>query len=262
MELSGNYRKYLIMNIPYCENKSPRKLCEAIEAVLPADAGRLIRRPYNHFQPTMTSWWLVPSNELPFFKFGKFGFNWDEKKRETISCGLYLTKGLDPALKQVYPSKKGGRLIMDETWAWHNFAESCRNGKIPEAIKAAAGESMVIEAVIEGGYVDDPGLFDPQVEHPAMDCYTLSFDVKTGAMRVTKAKRAVMAIKELNKVSDLPSFCKTIDTLGNNQFLWMNVFIGAVFSVKEYGEFSPEDNVISASQIWEKVLCKFLPWIK
>jgi hypothetical protein len=42
----------------------------------------------------------------------------------------------------------------------------------------------------------------------------------------------------------------------------MNVFIAAVFKVKEYGEFTPEDNVIAASQIWEKVLCKFQRWIK
>ena len=250
------------MNALYCENKSPRKLCEAIEAILPADTGRLIRRPYNHFQPTMTSWWLVPSNELPFFKFGKYGFCWDEKVRDTISCGLYLSKGLDPMLKAVYPSKKGGRLIMTDSWAWHDFIIDCGNGKVADAIKDAAGQSVVIEVVVEGGYVDDPGLFDPQVELPAMDCYALSFDVKTGAMRVVRARRAVMAIKSLNQVKDLPSFCKTLAELGSNQFLWMNVFIGGVFKVKEYGEFAPEDNVITASQIWEKVLSKFQRWIK
>ncbi len=248
--------------MPYCENKSPRKLCEAVEAVLPPEAGRLIRRPYNHFQPTMTSWWLVPSNELPFFKFGKFGFNWDEKVRDTMSCGLYLSKGLDPMLKAVYPSKKGGRLIMADDWVWHDFIEDCRNGKVANAIKEVANQSVVIEVVIDGGYVDDPGLFDPQVELPAMDCYKLSFDEKSGSMRVTKAKRAVMALKTLNQVSDLYSFCKTLTELSSNQFLWMNVFIGTVFKVKEYGEFAPEDNVISASQIWENVLCKFQRWIK
>ena len=81
-------------------------------------------------------------------------------------------------------------------------------------------------------------------------------------MRVTKARRAVMAVKALNQVRDLPSFCKTLTELSSNQFLWMNVFIGGVFKVKEYGEFTPEDNVITASQIWEKALCKFQRWIK
>ena len=129
-DLSFNERNNRIisgknMNAHYCENKSPRKLCEAIEAILPADAGRLIRRPYNHFQPTMTSWWLVPSNELPFFKFGKFGFSWDEKVRDTISCGLYLSKGLDPMLKAVYPSKKGGRLTQSLMFPSIFRAEDC-----------------------------------------------------------------------------------------------------------------------------------------
>lgn len=246
----------------FCENKSPRKLCESVEAILPSDAPRLTRRPYNHFQPTMTSWWLVPSTDLPFFKFGKFSFTWDENIRDTISCGLYLSKGMDPMLKSVYSSKKGRRLIMSEDWAWHKFAADCRNGNIGAAIHNAALKSAGrFSAIIEAGYVDDPGLFDPQIEHPEMEMYTLDYDVSCSIIRPVKVKRSpAMCLKVLNKAMPLATFCQTIEQLGHEQFLWMNVCLAANFGIKEV-DTEIESSSISASEIWEKVLSNFLPWI-
>ena len=86
--------------------RSPRRLCEGVEPELELREGeRLVRRPFNHYAPALTDWWIVPSLELPFFRFGKYFFTWDEKKRDTLQCGFGVTKGLDPMLKKVYPSK-------------------------------------------------------------------------------------------------------------------------------------------------------------
>ena len=89
------------MEIPYSVYQSPRRMCEGIEAVIPPEGGRIVRRPFNHYSPALTDWWIVPSLELPFFKFGKYFFTWDEKVRDPLRCGLYLAKGLDPMLKKV-----------------------------------------------------------------------------------------------------------------------------------------------------------------
>lgn len=102
--------------------RSPRRLCEGVEPELELREGeRLVRRPFNHYAPALTDWWIVPSLELPFFRFGKYFFTWDEKKRDTLQCGFGVTKGLDPMLKKVYPSKKGRRLLMEENWGWQFF---------------------------------------------------------------------------------------------------------------------------------------------
>ena len=40
-------------------------MCEGIEAVIPPEDGaRLVRRPFNHYSPSLTDWWIVPSLEL------------------------------------------------------------------------------------------------------------------------------------------------------------------------------------------------------
>ena len=101
----------------YSLYRSPRRLAEAVEPLLEPVAGeRLVRRPFNHYSPALTDWWIVPSLELPFFKFGKYFFTWDEKNRTELRTGLYLAKGLDPMLRKVYPTRKGRRLLMDESW--------------------------------------------------------------------------------------------------------------------------------------------------
>ena len=61
----------------YSLYRSPRRLAEAVEPLLEPVAGeRLVRRPFNHYSPALTDWWIVPSLELPFFKFGKYFFTW------------------------------------------------------------------------------------------------------------------------------------------------------------------------------------------
>ena len=100
------------MTMTYSLNRSPRRLCEEMEPFIPPVEGeRLVRRPFNHYTPALTDWWIVPSLDLPFFKFGKYFFSWDVKQRTSLQCGLSLTKGLDPMLAAVYPSRKGRRLL-------------------------------------------------------------------------------------------------------------------------------------------------------
>ena len=142
--------------------RSPRRLCEGVEPELELREGeRLVRRPFNHYAPALTDWWIVPSLELPFFRFGKYFFTWDEKKRDTLQCGFGVTKGLDPMLKKVYPSKKGRRLLMEENWGWQFFYPAMMRGELAELLRTAgAGIGHKLELIFEGGYVDDPGLFN------------------------------------------------------------------------------------------------------
>ena len=146
--------------------RTPWQLCRAVEETFPADAGRLVRRPFNHYDPDYTNWYLVPSLTLPFFKFGKYYFSWDEKVRQEIRMGLIVTKGLDPSLQAAYPTKRGKRLLMDDSWAWLHLLEGMRSGALMQAIRETAeqtGEDVLIE--ISCGYIDDPGLFDPDQDY-------------------------------------------------------------------------------------------------
>ncbi len=230
----------------YSKFKSPRRLCEAIEKEALADdaAGRLVRRPFNHYVPSLTDWWIVPSLELPFFKFGKYFFTWDEKKRDTLRCGLYLAKGLDPMLAKVYPTKKGKRLLMDESWAWHEFYPAVMRGEIEQAVRSGAEAlQMPISIVFEGGYVDDPGLFNPDSELRKRDRYTIGYDPADGSLKVLPGtRRDAMSLKFLNKIRDWKSFSEAIKTLHDEQFLWCDIFLHATWAIRNGAEPDTDDS--------------------
>lgn len=244
--------------LPFCMNKSPRRLCEEIEKVLPPSEQRMVRRPFNHYAPTMTDWWIVPSLELPFFKFGKYYFSWDEHRRDEIRCGYFVTKGMDPMLKSVFSSKKGKRLLMDDSWGWNHFLPALRDGRVEAMIREGAERvGNEVEIIFDGGYIDDPGVFDPQTALGRRDRYTLRFDPKSGALGVKGAKRDAMTLKFLNKVRDWKSFYMAVDTLAEDSFMWCDCFVANVYRVREYGEFEPDETVRSSREIYDSWLAPF-----
>ena len=245
MQLSDRYR-------------TPWQLCRAVEDTFPADSGRLVRRPFNHYDPDYTNWYLVPSLSLPFFKFGKYHFAWDEKVRDEIRIGLITTKGLDPALKAAYPSKRGRRLLMDDSWAWPLLLNGMRSGALPQAIRetaARSGQDVFIE--ITGGYIDDPGLFDPDQDYRKKDRYQLCFSAAAETVTVAKADRSAMCLKFLNQVRDMAGLQKAFDTLAGEAFLWCDIFIGGAckWAAHQQDASSPE-------AIRTALLDPFKPWLR
>lgn len=94
------------MEIPYSVYQSPRRMCEGIEAVIPPEGGRIVRRPFNHYSPALTDWWIVPSLELPFFKFGKYFFTWDEKVPGPAPLRSLPGQGARPDAEEGLPDQK------------------------------------------------------------------------------------------------------------------------------------------------------------
>ncbi|MBQ4337122.1 MAG: hypothetical protein IJC34_08020 [Lentisphaeria bacterium] len=238
--------------------RTPWQLCRAVEDTFPADKGRLVRRPFNHYDPDYTNWYLVPSLALPFFKFGKYHFAWDEKVRQEIRLGIIVTKGLDPALKAAYPSKRGKRLLMDDSWAWTSLLDGMRSGALERAIREAAqrsGQDVFIE--ITGGYIDDPGLFDPDQDYRKKDRYCLTFSPAANTVTVTKADRSAMCLKFLNQVRDPAGLQKAFETLSQEAFLWCDIFIGIAcrWAADDAGAASPEE-------LRQAVLDPFAPWVR
>ncbi len=235
-------------------------MCEGIETAIPPD-GRLVRRPFNHYSPALTDWWIVPSLDLPFFKFGKYFFTWDEKVRDEIHCGLYLAKGLDPMLKAVYPTKKGKRLLMDDTWGWHAFYPAVERGGMQQLIRQGAQNlGRPVEIILEGGYVDDPGLFNPDSDLRKKDRYTLIHDPANDSIRVLTARRDAMSMKFLNKVKDWKSFGEAMKFLNEEQFMWVDLFVRAAWQVPPGVEI-PAD-ATDAEAIYKQWLSLFRPFVR
>ena len=180
---------------------------------------------------------------------------------DPLRCGLYLAKGLDPMLKKVYPTKKGRRLLMDDSWGWHTFYPAVASGILQEKVRAgAAALGRPVELIFEGGYVDDPGLFNPDSELRKRDRYTLVHDPADNSIRVLTARRDAMSMKFLNKVRDWKSFGEAMKFLNEEQFMWVDLFLAASYAVPP-GVEAP-DHAETAEGIWTKWLSLFREFVR
>lgn len=225
----------------FCANKSPRTLSESIYEILKKDGLNGVpfkgaRRPFDHYRPTETQWYIIPSAELPFFKFGKFYFEWADNGR-AVNAGVICTKGLAPELAAVYPSKKGRRLIMeDDSWAFPSWVSIFSDVKFSESLREIKNAMPDIELKIrlKGSYVDDPGIFDPYTEAKrAFDEYELAADPENDVFKVSRAVRQAMNLKILNQVRNGKTFSRALTEIAADSFLWCDVFIGAEFMIAD-----------------------------
>ena len=237
----------------YCEKNNPHRFCNAIAEAAMQDNCKLARRPFNRYEPETTSWWLVPSSDLPFYQFKKIYCSWADQSRDKLLCGLYLEKGLASELAAVYPSRKGKSLLMTPKWYWHEFAEKCTDGSLSETVKTAAQTSgFSLEIHISGGYIDDPALFDPYGEKQKKDYYIFELDQDLNTLNYRSAKRDTMLLKCLNKAHKMSELCSILQNLDKEQFLWLDIFIAAAFKVP-----SPETDaseITGTDEIWHKFL--------
>ena len=132
---------------------------------------------------------------------------------------------------------------MEECAAWEE--------KLRQAATAVGHE---VEIVFDGGYVDDPGLFNPDSETRRRDRYTLVFRPEDGSFRVARAKREAMCLKFLNKVHTPAEFREAMRTLAQEQFLWCDIFVSNSYLIPLTEEFPAEAEVRSAPEIYEEWL--------
>lgn len=237
----------------------PRKICEEIDLISEASLGiKMSRRPWNRFKADLTGWWLIPSHKQPHYKFGKYFFEWGDEKLESLIAGFYVEKGLDELLRSVYPSKRGAELMMKDDWAWRKVMNAISSGELETILNSAAESSgCVIEIHVDGGYVDDPTLYDPYASNLKNDYYVLEYNLEKKSVRVVKATRGGMHLKSLNKAADLKSFFKIIQDFDKDQWLWLNVFMGIRLECPRSGVQPPETIKLDAQNLWEKVLRHF-----
>jgi len=245
-----------------CERRTPRRLAEALEAPAAAALPKIVRRPFNRFDPDVTPWWLVPSNDLPFYRHGKYFITWDGKPPEhRLFCSFYLEKGLAPELAVVYNSKKGKALLMDTTWQWPTFIQSVADGALTTALQPAIAAGLRPEFRFTGSYVDDPGVFDPYNNKRASDEFVLRLAADGVTLEYVRARRDLMVLKPLNKVKKLGDLGEALRTFDQDQFLWLTCQIGAGFAPLP-AENLPTDAEWSGTRLWNDFLAVFTPWIR
>jgi len=195
---------------------------------------------------------------------GKFFFDWGGD--DSILCGFYVEKGLDPKVLQtkLYTSAKAKRFIMQPDWIWHQFLHDCYSGRIESAIRAAA-KALPFPVIvrIDGGYCEDPSVFDPHKSLLKNDVYLLQWEKESELFRLIESKLEARLLGDLAKVkifSDLFSF---FSKMNDDPFLWLDTFFAIRLHNKNI-EIIPdtEREEWNAEMIWSRFFKFFLPWFK
>jgi len=101
----------------------PTRFAQALQEVSDKVGPHLFRIPYNRFAEPQDqkTWWLSPDSDNPADQWGKIvvtnldvGLN--------LFVGLYIEKGVGKTASAAYSDRsKGERMILRDSWIWHDF---------------------------------------------------------------------------------------------------------------------------------------------
>ncbi|MEI6055904.1 MAG: hypothetical protein WCR55_07580 [Lentisphaerota bacterium] len=202
----------------------PRYLCEEVAKLSVSDA-KLTKRPWDRFRPDFTSWYLVPSTSVTYYKFGKLYFSKDKETSDSIGCGMFFEKGLGESLGIVYSTKQAKPLMMDSTWFWHKFVSESSKDNFPFK-KANLDTSLgSLKVKVEGGYVTEPNSFDPyKMRMLKWDKYVFDYNINKDLFSVSESQRESFVLK-LHGIKSFSDFVSSLKELEKDEWLWLNIFI-------------------------------------
>ena len=220
----------------------------------------LSARPYNFYEPLYTPWWLFPSTDWPAFHHSKFFFH-SHAARRVLYTGIYVEKGLSPAVAAAYPS--GRKFVMNEDWAWHRILAALKTSKMTEAVaKVAQRTALPVCVEIDAGYVEDPGSYDPQA--PPMDWNLAVFNSLDGTLELAESDLSRGNLfAALVESAGLPALAGAMAKIPGTDWTWINFKMGTRLEMAPLvpdGQSLPAD-AWDAPFIWEKCLQPWKPWI-
>lgn len=243
--------------------RTPRDACYAVGKAAGTEIGKLVSRPWNMYEPETTAWWLVPSSNWPAYQHGKLRFDWLDAERKSLVLGLYMEKGLGPAVGSVYQCPKGLSYIMQSDWSWHRLLRDLENGQMQERIRIAASSvPSPMQLVIDGGYVADPCEFDPHAPDLGWFKYRFELNAPTGALYLTTREAELKGLEVLSGLKSFGELRSVLEKLPDDDWLWVDFYLDVSLEVQEAGSRKQQGPVWTATDCWRSALCWFRPWLQ
>lgn len=234
--------------------KTPNQFAKAIQKIC---SHKLFAFAFNRFDPNHSTWWLVPADERPAFKFGKFFFDNRPQSLPTNGQGFYCGYNVEKGLTGQAGKLQKPMFRMNETWQWNNFYKNFE--KNLQALPA--GYLITVSA----GYFaerQDNLSYEKYVEWKAASRpSSVSYEIQTGSKLVLRNKRlnysdvGISGYFEMTakKVKTLKSLLLLINNLPQLDWLWIDFYIG-----KMVNPSSPDFSENETYQNIFKPLEKFL----
>lgn|GEM_PF-5545308 len=199
--------------------------------------GGLTLRPFNRYGPTDTTWWMVPSNEWPAFKYSKLFVN-PLSATNKYEVGLYLEKGHSSNILLVEGNKPSNRAqVMDNDWEWAKLSKD--KGRLEDVIISMqqAGVSPRVRLEIEP--------FSPERAAENYDGQKqkirLTYDYTGTAINLVDKTDTINdpklrgLIEDVTQQTNVAGVVNSIESFSESEWYWMNLLI--------YFEVDPTENV-------------------
>lgn len=185
--------------------------------------------PYQRHQLDDTVWWMRKGASNPAYSEYKAAVFPDlplAEPGETL-VGVALEKGYGPAFEAAALTRKDKNQVMKSTWAWHRVFPSIRAGALIEPCRKLEAAGLRPLVYVSG--------LDRSL-----------FEVRSGS------KLAKVAGAPLPSVKDWGSLASAIDPTVQNEWKWLNLYVGALFrAVKTGGSWT-------AARLWPELLVPLL----
>jgi|GEM_PF-4015928 len=207
----------------------------------------LFRNRYDRFKPDNTTWWLIPSNEFPAFKYGKLFFEMTERG---MFCGYHIEKGLNTE----DDLRVHGSFQMNGEWRWNKFMASLRtNDKdLVSALTEFASNELKSYIVVstDGKNKTKLELIEFEIDS------NLNLHRQTMDVSKIQEKTASYFISEFQDEMSISKFASAISNYDMPGFdeLWINVFFGVYIS--------PNQEDMTALKLWKDYLERWEPWLR
>jgi len=248
---------------------------QALAGVLHEDAeiveGRSFSpRPYNHYEPSNTIWWLVPDSEWPAYRFGKAVLSPYLDGGTAILAGLHVEKGYHEVTAAFRPDLRKRGMVLSETWTWEDgFLSSLVDGSLAEAAQAVAASLHVpvLLNVVVSNLPDDAGDADWNMRFQRPDdedCRphelgSVWYQMEGGQLQKLGEHCIKAQTAFFTRCASLPDLSAALNR-SDVRWMWVDIYIGVRLSLTRGA--ASDDHTISAASLWSKAFHPWLPWIR
>jgi hypothetical protein len=213
--------------------------------------------PYGRFQyDSSHTWWIVPATDRVAFRYAKIIVSSSPfiSGPAKLFVGLYVEKGIGKKFAEIgYCSWDW---VLKEDWRWHGILHDLKNDLFRKAMLRASqnlGEPLefILNAHVPPGKKSS---FKPPHD-------ILSFETTDGHEIQLKRQPIVKTdekfLKGLDRASNIPELAEMIESIPNNESVWVNIYIGQTFNTST----KKDSSTLNGNQLVEQLLEPFADWV-